>query len=87
MFSTCSKTVNDSISKQSRFACVLLDHTSLTAHGKHTRALDVGRMTYDTYIYIYIQRNSAVELTSVGLAHARPYNVIYCIPYNLTMAI
>ena len=30
--------------------------------------------TYDIYIYIY-QRKSAVQLTSVGLAHAHPNSV------------
>ena len=34
---------------------------------------------YDTYLHIYIDiyiSNSAVELTSVGLAHARSNNII-----------
>ena len=54
---------------------VLLDHMLIArirlTYG-HMRALDV-RRTIHTYIYIYIYRkNSAVELTSVGLAHAHP---------------
>ena len=49
---------------------LLLKHT----YSVRTHPLDVRRTIH---IYIY-QRNSAIELTSVGLAHARPnYAAIY----------
>ena len=52
---------------------MLLDHTPF-ARTRRAYAC-IGRTTYDTYIYIYTyiyQKNSAVQLTSVGLAQARP---------------
>ena len=46
-------------------------------HVAHIRVYWMYNVQYKyTYIHIYIyQRTSAVELTSVGLAHARPNNV------------
>ena len=53
----------------SSFARVVRSH----AFWPHAARVRVHR-TYDVrYIYTYIyQKNSAIELTSVGLAHARP---------------
>ena len=53
---------------------MLLDHAHIVCT-RHVYTCN-GRITYVQYIYIYIcihrSENSAVQLTSVGLAHARP---------------
>ena len=70
--------------KVSRIACVVRSHAFCLYAA---RVRDV-RRTIHTYIHIYIyQKNSAVQLTSVGLAQARPNNIEYlpmplgCLPY------
>jgi len=51
----------------------------LSVCGELTCAMDI-QHTYDTYIHIHIyEKNSTIQLTSVGLAHACP---IYLISYN-----
>ena len=64
---------------------VLLDHTPF-ARTQHAYTC-IGRTTYDTYLYIN-QKNSAVQLTSVGLAPARPnYFLAYVVLYILNAVI
>ena len=70
MFTTSNQMTLNSKQKDSGLH-VLLDHTPFARTWRTcTHALDI-QCTIHTYIYIY-QRNSAIELTSVGLAHARP---------------
>ena len=59
---------------------VLLDHMLIVRIWRMYTA--IGR-TIHTYIYIY-HRNSAVELTSVGLTHARPNYTVDIQKYNVT---
>ena len=64
----------------------------LSVCGKHTCAMDI-QHTYDTYIHIHnYEKNSTIQLTSVGLAHACPIYLATISPlrssiwYRLTLS-
>ena len=54
---------------------MLLGHAHMV-HIRHMYAC-IGLTAYDTFCMHIYQRNSAVELTSMGLAHACPNNIIH----------